>query len=148
MNVRDVMTYSPETVDLLDSVQHAAQVMCRSVVGALPVLDADTLVGMITDRDIVTRSATHDEKPSETRVYEVMSPQAICCTPDETPREAAHRMIYNRVRRLVVVENEQVIGILSVDDLASVDQTRPLALELLRVLTRQRGVEIAGPLHP
>ena len=151
MKVADVMSYQPVVVDAYDTTQQAAQLMRAHVVGALPVVESGQLVGIVTDRDLALRVVAPGERPWETYVREVMTRAPLTCRADEPLDVAAERMRTRRVRRLVVVgERAEVCGVLSVDDLVFIDETRPLALAVLKQIAALRG-ELDGTLgevHP
>lgn len=146
MKVSDVMSYQPVLVDAYESTQSAAQHMRAHVVGALPVVDAGKLVGIVTDRDLALRVVAPGERPWETSVREVMTRAVATCRADELLEAAVARMLARRVRRLVVVdESDAVRGILSVDDLVLAAATRPMALAVLERIATLRG-ELDGTL--
>jgi CBS domain-containing protein len=88
--------------------------------GALPVEENDRLVGMITDRDIVTRAlAESKENPLDTKVREVMSENVYYCFDDQDAEDVARNMGQNQIRRLPVLNREKrLVGIVSLGDLA------------------------------
>jgi CBS domain-containing protein len=86
-------------------------------VGAVPIVDNQKLVGMITDRDIVLRCIA-EKHPASSKVEEIMSKRLITVTPDSTTQEAAKIMAKNQIRRLPVVEGDQLVGIVSLGDFA------------------------------
>jgi len=115
--VRDAMTPNPRTVALGDSVVEAAQIMEKEDVGSVPVVDADNiLVGMITDRDIALRVVAAGRDPRSTTAGEVATKQVSPAYPDEPLDEALELMAYLQVRRLPVIEDDRVIGILAQAD--------------------------------
>ena len=117
MNIREVMTPNPQCVSPGDSIQNAARIMRDSDTGAVPVVDNGRPVGIVTDRDIVVR-AVADGAQLDRPVREIVSGDVVCVTPDMSTREAADLMSEHQVRRLPVVENNQVVGIVSIGDLA------------------------------
>jgi CBS domain-containing protein len=117
MNIREVMTPNPQCVSPGDSIQNTARIMRDSDTGAVPVVDNGRPVGIITDRDIVVR-AVADGAQLDRPVREIVSGDVVCVTPDMSTREAADLMSEHQVRRLPVVENNQVVGIVSIGDLA------------------------------
>ena len=115
--VRDAMTVNPRTVNLNDSVVDAAQIMEEEDVGSVPVVDTDNiLAGMITDRDIALRVVAAGRDPRSTTAGEVATKQVSPAYPDESLDEALEQMAYRQVRRLPVIEDDRVIGILSQAD--------------------------------
>jgi CBS domain-containing protein len=117
--VRDAMTVNPRTVSLNDSVVDAAQIMEQEDVGSVPVVDTDNiLVGMITDRDITLRVVAAGKDPGSTAAGEVATRQVSPAYPDEPLDEALEQMAYRQVRRLPVIEDDRVVGILAQADVA------------------------------
>ena len=115
--VRDAMTPNPRTVALGDSVVEAAQIMEKEDVGSVPVVDADNiLVGMITDRDIALRVVAAGRDPRSTTAGEVATKQVSPAYPDEPLDEALEQMASLQVRRLPVIEDDRVVGILAQAD--------------------------------
>jgi CBS domain-containing protein len=120
MNIRDVMTPNPRTVSPSDSIQNAARIMRDEDTGAVPVVDNGRPVGMVTDRDIVVRAVADGIQLNQT-VREIVTMGVIAATPDMSTRDAAELMSEHQVRRLPVVENERLVGIVSLGDLAVKD---------------------------
>jgi CBS domain-containing protein len=118
MKVRDVMTPNPRTVTPEESIQTTARIMRDEDTGVVPVVEGETLAGMVTDRDIVVRAVADGKGPS-TKVREVMTAgRVVRADPDMTTRDAAELMARHQVRRLPVVENERLVGIISLGDIA------------------------------
>jgi CBS domain-containing protein len=118
MKVRDVMTPNPRTVTPDDSIQATAQIMRDEDTGVVPVVEGENLAGIVTDRDIVVR-AVADGKGSSTKVREVMTAgRVVRADPDMSTRDAAELMGRHQVRRLPVVENDRLVGIVSLGDIA------------------------------
>jgi CBS domain-containing protein len=119
--IQDVMTRDVQSIAPQETVQRAAQLMDELNVGAIPVLDGDRLVGMITDRDITVRSVAAGQAPGSTRVNDVMSTDVRTCRPDQTVDEVLDQMADVQIRRVPVVDeqSQQVIGIVSLGDMAA-----------------------------
>lgn len=117
MNIREVMTPNPRTVQLSDTLQTAAQIMRDEDTGAVPVIEDGRVVGMITDRDIVIRAIADGD--FECTIDDIVSDDVVCATPEMTTAEAADLMGEHQIRRLPVVDDdENLIGIVSIGDLA------------------------------
>ncbi len=117
MHIRDVMTPYPTTVTPDDSIQNAARIMRDQDTGVVPVGDNGRPVGMITDRDIVVRAVADGSQLSRP-VREIVTSAVVTVTPETSTREAAQLMSEHQIRRLPVVENERLVGIVSLGDLA------------------------------
>src|SRR5919108_3610534 len=117
MNIRDVMTSNPSCVSPDDSIQNAARIMRDMDTGAVPVVENGRPVGIVTDRDIVVR-AVAEEGQLNRPVRDIVTSTIVCASPDMSTREAADLMSEHQVRRLPVVENNRLVGIVSIGDLA------------------------------
>ena len=118
MIVRDVMTPNPRVVDVADSIQAAAVVMRDEDTGVVPVVDSgNRLVGVVTDRDLAVR-AVADGKHYGEPVREFLTTRLVVADPEMSTSEAAKLMAVYQVRRLPVVENDLLVGIISLGDLA------------------------------
>jgi len=117
MNIRDVMTPNPRTISPDASIQDAARIMRDLDTGVVPVVENGRPVGMVTDRDIVVRAVAEDAQLNRP-VREIVSGGIISASPEMSTREAAELMSEHQVRRLPVVENERLVGIVSIGDLA------------------------------
>ena len=116
MNIRDIMTPNPRTVSPDDSIESAARIMRDEDTSAVPVVQDGRPVGMLTDRDIVIRVVAEGGRAQSVR--EVVTGRVMSVSPDATTREATDLMSEHQIRRLPVVENERLIGIVSLGDLA------------------------------
>ena len=116
MNIRDVMTSNPRTVSPEDTIQNAARIMRDEDTGVVPVVENGRAVGIVTDRDIVVRAVADGQLDRPVR--EIVSGDVITARPDMSTKEAAQLMSEHQVRRLPVVENERLVGIVSIGDLA------------------------------
>jgi CBS domain-containing protein len=117
MNIRDVMTPNPRTISPDDSIQSAARVMRDEDTGVVPVVENGRAVGVVTDRDIVVR-AVADGNQLNRPVREIISSRLVSVSPDTPTREASELMSEHQIRRLPVVENDHLVGIVSIGDLA------------------------------
>jgi CBS domain-containing protein len=119
MNIRDVMTTNPRTVSPADSIQNAARIMRDEDTGVVPVVDNGRPVGVVTDRDIVVRAVA--EGQLNRPVEQIVSKEIVTARPDMSTQEAAQLMSEHQIRRLPVVENDRLVGIVSLGDLAVKD---------------------------
>jgi CBS domain-containing protein len=117
-SVRDAMTENPRSIAASASVVEAARLMREAHVGSLPITDDETLVGMITDRDITTRVVAEAADPNTTSVEDVYSRNLISVEPDQDLEDALQLMARHQVRRLPVVENNRLVGIVAQADIA------------------------------
>jgi CBS domain-containing protein len=146
MKARDLMTENPECVTEGDTIEHAAQLMRDLNVGLIPVVDDSSsrrLRGVITDRDIATRHVAEGHDNGHCRVSDEMSSgELYTVTPDDEDSTILARMKEGKVRRIPVVENDRVVGIVAQADLA-VDLPDSGSGELERTIER-----ISEPARP
>ena len=119
MQVRDLMNPNVVTVEPGSSAALAARLISRHNVGSLPVCGEDRrLRGVVTDRDIVLRCVAAEEDPAQTLVRDIMTRGCASVSPHEDCRAATRLMARQQVRRLPVVEEGKLVGIISLADLA------------------------------
>ena len=117
-SVRDAMTEDPRSIGASASVVEAARLMREQHIGSLPVTEDQRLVGMITDRDITTRVVAEGAVPETTSVGDVYSRDLISVEPNHDLDEAVKLMARHQVRRLPVVENRRLVGMVAQADIA------------------------------
>ena len=120
--VRDAMTASPTAIASDKTAVDAARTMTTENVGSLPVVEEQKLVGMITDRDLVTNVLAKDLDPNKVPVAEVATQDPVSVSPDESLDTALERMAEKQVRRLPVVEDGRLVGILAQADVSRIAQ--------------------------
>lgn len=120
MKVKDIMTKQVVTIDPLARICDAARLMKSSGVRFLLVTHGDRPIGVITDRDILMKVVANGFSVRRKQVWEFMTPKPVCVAPEATMGEATKLMRDLQLRRLPVVENERLVGVLSVADLASI----------------------------
>lgn len=119
MKLQDVMTKRVFTSTPKTSIREVADMMKELNVGAIPIVENNKPVGIITDRDIVLRTISEDKDPASVRASDIMSVDLIFGTPDMDIDTAAALMSRYRIRRLPVVDNNQIVGIVTLGDLAA-----------------------------
>ena len=122
--VRDAMTEDPRSIGASEPVVDAARLMREQHVGSLPVTENDKLVGVITDRDITTRVVAEAADPKLISVGDVYSRDLISVEPDQDLDEALGLMARHQVRRLPVIENGRLVGMVAQADIALKDNER------------------------
>ncbi len=116
ITVRDIMTKSVIAVDASITVNEAAKMMEDVKVGAIIVMENNTPVGIITDRDFAVKVVAHAYQIT-TSVKQIMSTPLIAISPNESIWMVADLMYTKGIRKLPVIEDEQVIGIITSTDL-------------------------------
>jgi CBS domain-containing protein len=116
--VRDAMTPNVRAAGPSESVADVAQAMKEEDVGSLPVVQEGRLIGIVTDRDIVVRAVAERRDPQTMMVDEVASRDPVTVEPERDLDEALVLMAQHRVRRLPVVEDGRLVGMLAQADVA------------------------------
>ena len=116
--IREVMTPAPETIGADRPVAEAAKKMKEADAGMIPVMTNGSLVGTVTDRDIALRIVAEGKDPQSTLVGEIASTDLVTVAPDEDLDVALQKMAKHQVRRLPVVENGRLIGVVAQADVA------------------------------
>jgi CBS domain-containing protein len=122
-SVRDTMTAKPRSIDASQAIDDAARLMRDEDVGSLPVTDQGRLIGVITDRDIVIRVVAEGGKDSAT-VADALSRNPVTVSPDDDLDEALRLMARHQVRRLPVVEDDRLVGIVAQADVALAEKEK------------------------
>jgi CBS domain-containing protein len=115
--VKDLMTKDVLTIDANKTVIEAATLMSQNDVGDLVVMENNMPVGIVTERDFVRRVLAGG-KSTTTRVSEVMSAPLRVIDPEAPIKEAARRMVNKGIRRLVVIKDNRLVGIITATDFA------------------------------
>ena len=124
MKLRDIMTNQVVRIHPEETVMTASRMLEHYNIGVLPVCGSDgRLCGVVTDRDIVTRCLAAGRSPAVTPVRDVMTTQIRSAAPDMDVASAAAMMGRNQIRRLPVMENGRLCGMVSLGDLALREQT-------------------------
>jgi CBS domain-containing protein len=118
MNVEKIMTRGVKTCGPEDTLWTAAQIMWEKDCGCVPVVKDGKVVGMITDRDICMAAWTQDARLSELSVSRVCSQEPLSCGPGDPVAKAEELMRTRQVRRLPVVDENRLVGIVSLNDIA------------------------------
>ena len=117
-SVRECMSNHPKSVGASDSVVSAARVMRDHHIGSLPVTENHQLLGMLTDRDITTRVVADGKAPEAMPVADVYSRDIVCIDASSDLDQALQLMARHQIRRLPVVENGRLVGMVAQADIA------------------------------
>lgn len=120
MKVKEIMSVVLETIPATATLQEAAEKMRNLDIGILPVQASTKLVGILTDRDIVTRALAWKRDPAATLVSEIMTRHVVYCYTEDDLEEVAEKMKRRGVRRLVVFDRARIaVGMVSLDDMSN-----------------------------
>jgi CBS domain-containing protein len=132
VSIRDAMTAPAILIEREATVLDAAKLMAEKKVGAVGVTDDGDLCGMVTDRDIVIRGLAGGIDPKVATVAEVASSDAVTVEADASVDEAERLMVQRRVRRIFVLDQGEVVGVLSNDDIAAIRDERSVEARQLQ----------------
>lgn len=135
MKVRDIMTKEVACVASGDPVERAAQLMKKYDVGSIPVVDNGKVTGILTDRDIALRSVAQGGDSTQI-VSNVMTPELVVGTPDMDAKEAARVMGERQIRRLPIVEDGSLVGIVALADISTEPALQNKAKNALHDISR------------
>ena len=113
MGIKEIVQATPET-----NLQQIAELMNQNHIGCIPICSEEQIVGLITDRDIVTRAVASNLDCGNTKASDIMNTKIIKTTPDTEIDEALEIMKKNQIRRLPVIEDNKIVGILTMGDVA------------------------------
>ena len=141
MKLREIMTNTVVRINPEETVAVAARTLARYNIGMLPVCGGDgRLCGVVTDRDLVTRCIAAGKEPTRTTVREVMTSNVVSARQDMDTVAAAQLMGRQQIRRLPVLENGKLCGMVSLGDLASSEETVYDATDALSGISRNVSV--------
>ncbi|MEM3627094.1 MAG: CBS domain-containing protein [Candidatus Bathyarchaeia archaeon] len=135
--VKDVMVTDVVTVRPDVNVRKAVKVMNDFEIGCLIVVDDGRVVGVLTERDVLKRVVDEGRKPEETSVMDVMSKPPVTISPEESLEAAIEIMFKYKVKKLPVVENGKIVGLVTFTDLA---RAEPALIQTIRRLLEKYEV--------
>lgn len=139
MQLHELMTQNVQGIDSNATLREAAEQMASLDIGALPVVEGDQAVGMITDRDITVRAVAQGLDPKATNVRGSMTAELEYAPSDASIEDALRIMQARQVRRLVVTDNEgHLQGIVSLGDLANHCQNKAASGDALSGVSETR----------
>jgi CBS domain-containing protein len=134
-SVKDIMTKNVITITEDKTVLEAAQLMNTKAIGCLVIVEDETPVGMVTERDIVRRIVSQN-LPHNVKVSEIMTKNLVIVEPDVSLKEAARLMSKNQIRRLPVVKQNKLVGIVVASDFVRNLGKKTLTEEILDAMGR------------
>ena len=141
--VRHFMATEVETATTETPIEEIAQMMAKADVGAIPIVKGDSLEGIVTDRDIVVRVVA-EGKAGSAKAIDAMSTDVVTVTPDQNVSDARELMAAGQIRRLPVVKGNELVGMISLGDLAVQDPSERATGEALQEISRSADTEITN----
>lgn len=139
MKLQDVMTKETFSCKPDDSIQEIAKVMKEHDIGSLPIVDNNKVIGIVTDRDIVLEAVA--ENKTDVTAKDIMTDNPITGNPDMDIEDASITMAEYQIRRLPIVDNEELVGFVAIGDLAVKDETDEEAGEALSEISEESEPE-------
>jgi len=122
--LKDIMVRKVITIDPDKTARDAARLMADNNISSVIVMKGDEIVGIVTERDLVRKVCANDIPSSKVNIVSVMSSPVITAESDLPIEAAVQRMFNNRIRRLPVVENGKLVGIVTISDIAKHMRTK------------------------
>ena len=117
--VKDLMVSSVVTIEPATSIVEAARLMIQAEKGPLPVVEGESPVAMVTDRDIIARVVAEGRDPNSVRVEDIATHELVTIGPDQDVEEARQLMDQHELDRILVLEGDRLVGIISEADIRS-----------------------------
>lgn len=136
MKVKEIMSRDVASLNTDDSVEHAAQLMKQYDVGSIPVCRQQKIIGIVTDRDIALRSIADGKNTKQQKVQEIMSSDPVVGSPDMEVDDAARIMSEKQIRRLPIVDNNSLVGIVALGDISVEPTQQDSAEEALKNISK------------
>ena len=137
MKVKDIMTKEVAYINPDSNVVEAAQLMQKHNVGSIPVCDQSGVIGIVTDRDIVVRNVAHGNNPQNTPVRDVMTGQITTASPDMDVNDITQIMSQKQIRRVPVVQDNKIVGMVALVDVATDNRFNMEASESLTEISKK-----------
>ena len=118
MIVKDIMTKDIVSLNSEDSIERAAQLMKQFDIGSIPVCNQEKLIGIVTDRDITLKSVAAGQNTNTQRIRDVMTSNPVTGSPDMDIHDAARIMSEQQIRRLPIIQNNNLVGMVSLGDIS------------------------------
>ncbi len=141
MLVREIMSNDIVSLHSEDSCEKAAQLMKQHDIGSIPVCSGDHVVGIVTDRDITLRCVATGQSCQQQKVGDIMTSNPVLGSPDMDVHEAARLMSQNQIRRLPIVQENSLIGMLALGDISVEPSQQGSAGQALTNISQENGLQ-------
>lgn len=142
MKVRNIMSKEVTKLNPDDSIERAAQLMKQHNIGSIPVCDQGKVVGIVTDRDIATRSAAKGQNVKQQKVCDIMSQNPVVGSPEMDVHEVAKLMSEKQIRRVPIVENNSLVGVVALGDISVQPALQDNAGEALKNISQSGAAQM------
>ena len=117
--IRDIMEKDVITIENDKTAQDAAKIIAEKDISFLVIMNEGKPQGVLSESDFVRKIAAEDKKASEIKISEIMSYKFRSVAPTTTIEDAIQKMLNNNIRRLLIIENDKLVGVITQTDLAS-----------------------------
>jgi CBS domain-containing protein len=135
LKVEDVMVREVITLDENSTVREAAEIMNKFAIGSLIIVSKGKAVGIVTERDVLTRVVAEAKNAESTKVKEIMTTPLVVIEPNLDLEEAAKLMFQMKIKKLPVVDGKKLVGLVSLTDIA---RFQPQMITLLKQLAARQ----------
>lgn len=142
MKIRNIMSKEVTKLNPDDSIEKAAQLMKQNNIGSIPICDQEQVIGIVTDRDIATRCVAEGQNVKQQRVCDIMSPAPVIGNPEMDAHEVAQLMSEKQIRRLPIVENNSLVGVVALGDISVQPMLQDNAGEALKNISQPSSGEM------
>lgn len=139
MILNDIMSKEVASLNSNDSIESAAQLMKQYNVGSIPICNQNKVVGIVTDRDIALRSVAAGQNSKQQNVSDIMTQNPVTGSPNMDVHEAAKIMSNKQIRRLPVVENNSLVGMVALGDISVEPALQDNAQETLKNISQSNN---------
>lgn len=139
LKIKDIMSRDVASLNQDDSIERAARLMKECDVGSIPVCNQNKVVGIVTDRDIALRSVAEDQDARNIKVRDVMTTNPVTGNPEMDVHDAARIMGDMQIRRLPVVERNNLVGMVALGDISLTSIHQNEAGETLKNVSKTKG---------
>jgi len=135
LKIENVMVVDVITVETEATVREAVELMNKNEIGCLVVVDEEKPVGIVTERDLLKRVLANRKDPVRTKVKDIMSKPLVTGTPHMDIEAAVRLMFKHKIKKLPIVENSQLVGLVTLTDLV---RFQPQIIRILKELSSQQ----------
>lgn len=139
MILNDIMSREIASLKSDDSIEKAAQLMKQHNVGSIPICNQNKLIGIVTDRDIALRSVAVGQNSKQLRVSDIMTSNPVTGSPNMDVHDATKIMSDNQIRRLPIVENNNLVGMVALGDISVEPTLQDNAEEALKNISQSNN---------
>lgn len=136
MKVKEIMSKDIASLNSEDTIERAAQMMKQYDVGSMPVCNKENIIGIVTDRDITLRCVATGQDVKQQKVCDIMTENPVVGSPDMNVHDAVRIMSEKQIRRLPIVENNSLVGIVALGDISLEPALQDNAEEALKNISQ------------